>query len=208
MTEQERSKILKMIQENKISPEEGLRLIQVLDESPEDGIEVVRPAEQAEAKAGPDPKLAARFDRVRRFWMVPLWIGILVTILGGWLMYWVLQQSGMNFWFFCSWVPFLVGFLLIIIAWGSRTSRWIHARIKRRPEQGWPGNISISLPLPLGLTRWVLRTFAFNLRDVERGMADEIFQVLEKSVNSDSPIYAEVRDEEDDDVEYVEVYIG
>ena len=34
MTDQERNQVLKMIEEGKISPEEGLHLMQVLDQGP------------------------------------------------------------------------------------------------------------------------------------------------------------------------------
>ena len=48
MTDQERNQVLKMIEEGKISPEEGLRLMQALEQSP---AEDQSPALQAGAGA-------------------------------------------------------------------------------------------------------------------------------------------------------------
>lgn len=208
MTDQERNQILKMIEDGKVSPEEGLRLMQALEEPPDDEIQVFERGPEHAGSAAPDPQLKSRFDRIRRFWQLPLWIGISITVLGGWLMYWVMQQSGTNFWFFCSWLPFLVGVLLIVIAWGSRSSRWLHVRVKRKQGVEGPKNIAISFPIPLRLTGWAIKTFGHNLQDRERGAADEIVNALEQSLSSDSPLFVEVDEPDDDDLDHVQVYIG
>ncbi len=210
MTDQERSKVLKMIEEGKISPDDGLKLIQALEVNPvEDAVEVVEPAAEPRPESRSDPEITSRINRLRgRLWQIPLWIGIGVTVFGGWLVYWVMQKSGMGFWFYCSWLPFLFGVLLIGIAWGSRTSRWLHVRVQRKPGSEGPKNISISFPIPLRLTSWAIRTFGHNLRDLEKTAVDEVVQALEQSVNSDTPLYVEVDEDDDDDVEHVQVYIG
>jgi len=212
MTDQERSKVLKMIEEGKISPDEGLKLIQALEENPVgDEVEVVETVAEtrSESDTEKDPEITNRINRLRgRLWQIPLWIGIAATVLGGWLVYWVMQNSGMNFWFYCSWLPFLFGVLLIGIAWGSRTSRWLHVRVQRKADADGPKNISISFPLPLRFTSWIIKTFGHNIRDREKTAVDEVLQALEQSVNSDAPLYVEVDDADDDDVEHVQVYIG
>lgn len=210
MTDQERNQVLKMIEEGKISPDEGLKLLQVLEENRiEDEPQVIEPAAATRSESKSDPEVTERINRLRgHLWQVPLWIGIGITVFGGWLVYWVMQKAGMGFWFFCSWLPFLVGVLLIGIAWGSRTARWLHVRVQRRPGKEGPKNISLSFPLPLRLTSWAVRTFGHNFRDLERTAVDEVVQALEQSVNSDAPLYVEVDEDDDDDVEHVQVYIG
>ena len=211
MTDQERNQVLKMIEEGKISPDEGLKLIQALEQNrvEEDNIQVLAPEPGPRSESKPDPEITSRINRLRgRLWQIPLWIGIGVTIFGGWLVYWVMQESGMGFWFYCSWLPFLFGVLLIGIAWGSRTSRWLHVRVQRKPGSEGPKNISLSFPLPLRFTSWAIRTFGHNIRDLEKTAVDEVVQALEQSVNSDAPLYVEVDEDDDDDVEHVQVYIG
>jgi len=208
MTDQERNQILKMIESGKISAEEGLRLMQTLEKTSDDNIKVFEPACNQDQAEKPDPEMTSRFARIRRFWQLPLWLGIVVTALGGWLMAWVMQNNGMNFWFYCSWLPFLLGVLLIATAWGSRTARWIHVRVKRKAGVDGPKNIAISMPIPLRLTTWAVRTFGHNLRERDKFAVDEVMRALEHSVNSDSPLYVEVDEPDDDDVEHVQVYIG
>lgn len=210
MTNQERNKVLKMIEEGKINPDEGLKLLQALEQDHiDDEVQVIPPPVSEQAETRSDPELSEKISRLRgKLWQIPLWIGIAITILGSWLVYWVMQETGMGFWFYCSWLPFLIGVLFIGIAWGSRTSRWIHVRVQRKPETSGPKNISISFPLPLRLTGWVIRTFGHNIRDLERTAVDEVVQALEHSINSDTPLYVEVDEDDDDDVEHVQVYIG
>jgi len=208
MTDQERNQILRMIQNGKISAEEGLHLMRTIESSESSESEDFQQETWQEPSKQPDPITASRFDNLRNYWKILMWVGIAVTILGGWVMYWVMQETGMNFWFYCSWLPFLIGVLLIGIAWGSRTSRWLHVRVKRKAGVDGPKNIAISMPIPLRLTGWAIKTFGHNLHEREKGAADEVIRALEHSLNSDSPLFVEVKEPDDDDVEHVQVYIG
>ena len=103
-----------------ISREGSLK--RTLDEdSVEEQIEVIQP----ESGFGSEKTDAPEFEEVRRrafrFAMIPLWIGVVVTVLSSWGMYSVQQSSGLNFWFFCLTLPLLFGVLLIALgAGGSR----------------------------------------------------------------------------------------
>jgi hypothetical protein len=229
MTEDERRVILKMIQSGKISAEEGLQLLQALgpsegEDQPEE-ISNKPPVNTSETllNATPgsipngipaDPEPAPQIDKGevipedaqkwRRFWAIPLWIGIGLIVVGAFLMYYSQQSAGIGFWFLCSWVPFLIGLAFVVIAWQSRNSAWLHLRIRQHPGE-WPQTIALSLPLPLGITAWFIRTFRPYIPHMDDIALDEVLLALQDTTSKDSPFYIQVDDE---DGEHVEIYIG
>jgi hypothetical protein len=226
MTDQERSQILKMIEDGKISPEEGLHLMQVLDEAPAEELvpapEAAPPPPSPETAGEPAPKVQVEnsgFDSdpriqkikstVRRFWQIPLWIGILITVLSAAGMYAVLRGPGLNFWFFFLLLPLLLGVLVIVLAVGSHKARWIFIDVQQKPGER-PEHIFLGFPIPLGLTAWFLRTFGNRipgLRDSEMKM-DEVSQFLKTGFSSQEPFIVDVDEREGGDGERVKVYIG
>jgi hypothetical protein len=156
--------------------------------------------EEFERKGIPDPKI----ERWKRWWMLPLWVGVGVTIVAGLLMFLVYQATQLSFWFACTWVPFLMGVALIFLAWGLRRSLWLHVRITQEPG-GWPRKIAFSFPLPLGLAAWVMRTFKRWIPGMAHANVDEIMTGI-NSITSDKPFYIEV--DEGEDGERVEIFIG
>src|SRR5512137_1643081 len=114
MTDQERNQVLKMIADGRITPEEGLQLMQALEvENPTEELspvpppssapqaEALRPEEPAEKNnLGDDPRIERIKSTVRRLWQIPLWIGIAITVLSALGMYAVMRASGLNFWFY------------------------------------------------------------------------------------------------------------
>ena len=213
MTDKEREQILKMIEEGKISPEEGLKLMQVLDqESPEDetpaseaatGAKFEPHAETSGMEA--DPRIARIKSIARRFWQVPLWIGIGVIVLSAAGMYGLIQAGHMNFWFYCLIAPLLLGVLVIAAAVGSRKARWIFVDVQQKPGEK-PQRIFLGFPLPLKLTAWFLRTFGHKIDDLKHTNVDEVIQVIETGFSGDEPLIVNV--DEGDDGERVKVYIG
>jgi len=131
MSAEERRKILQMVADGKISAEEAAALMRSLEESAEEEIEVIE-AESGSGGAGSD---AQEFDQVRRramrFAMIPLWVGVILTVLSAWWMYSVQKNAGLNFWFFCLSMPFLLGILLIALGAGSGSSRWLYVNVDR-----------------------------------------------------------------------------
>jgi hypothetical protein len=156
--------------------------------------------EEVIRKEIPDP----RIEKWKRWWMLPLWVGVGVTVAAGFLMFLVYQATQVSFWFACTWVPFLIGVALIFIAWGLRRSRWIHVRITQAPGE-WPRHIAFSIPLPLGLAAWFIRTFKKWIPSMSHGNIDEVIDGL-SSITSDEPFYIEV--EEGEGGERVEIFIG
>jgi hypothetical protein len=149
------------------------------------------------------------FERWKRYWMIPLWIGVGVAILGGLLMYWALASSGMGFWFLCAAVPFTLGVLLMVIGAQSRTARWLHLRVQQAPGDR-PQRIAISFPIPIGLTAWFFRTFRHRIPGMENVPAniDQLVESLRDSTSPENPIYIHVDEDEDEGGEKVEIYIG
>lgn len=158
------------------------------------------------SNTGAQPPTAPDFYRWRRFWAYPFWAGVAVTILGSLLMFWAQQATGMSFWFFCAGIPFTLGIVVMVLAWQSRSARWLHLRVQQKAGE-WPKNFAISFPLPLGLSAWFMRTFRHRIPGMGETPVDidAIMAALEHSTSPDNPLYVEV---EEDDGERVQIYIG
>ena len=151
-----------------------------------------------------EPPLDAR--KWRRWWTIPLWIGVGLSVVGGVLLYAAVQSTGsVNFWFFCAGVPFTLGVLAIILAWQSRTSPWLHLRVQQAPGNS-PQRIAISMPLPIRLTAWFLRTFGHKIPSMDGQELDQIILAVGKNTSPENPIYIQV--DEGENGEKVEIYIG
>ena len=210
MSSEERKKILQMVQDGKISAEQAASLMQALEEDADPAeaeVEVLEPG----ASSGPAGTDAPEFEevraRVRRFAMIPLWIGVIISVLSAWAIYGVQQSAGIiNFWFFCLLVPLLLGVLLIALSAGGQSSKWLYVNVDRRNATDWPRNITLGFPLPLGLTAWFLRTFGHTIPGMKNKNVDEIIQVLDATGKSGAPLIINANDNEDG--EHVQVYIG
>ncbi|HEY9528201.1 MAG TPA: hypothetical protein VIR02_13995 [Anaerolineales bacterium] len=209
MSVEERRKILQMVQDGKISAEQAASLMRALDadaDPSEADVEVIEPG----AGFGGDPSDAPEFEaikaRARRFAMIPLWIGVALTVLSAWAIYSVQQSSGMNFWFFFLMIPLLIGVLFIALGASGQSSRWLYVNVDRRNAHDGPRNITLGFPLPLGLTAWFLRTFGHNMRGMKNTNVDEIIQLLDATGKSGAPLIINANDNEDG--EHVQVYIG
>jgi hypothetical protein len=211
MSSEERTKILQMVEEGKISAEEAMRLIQVLEEGGSEAQDDFSQAPAAETVVEPEsfprPDPNSEFERklkkFRRLWVIPLWIGVILTIAGAGWMYSAMQNSGFGFWFFCSWLPFLLGVGAIALAFGSRTSRWIYVDVRNRSGES-PQRIRFGFPFPAGMVRWGIRNFGHHIPDRERKVADDTLKAVFETP-TDEPIMVDVQEE---DGEHVQVYIG
>jgi hypothetical protein len=119
-------------------------------------------------------------------------------------MFWAVQTTGVGFWFVCAGVPFALGILILVLAWQSRTARWLHLRVQQKPGE-WPSTIAFSFPLPLRISSWFMRTFHRHIPGMEDVAIDEMLATLEHSTSPENPLYIEV---EEDNGERVQIYIG
>jgi uncharacterized integral membrane protein len=206
MSAEERRKILQMVADGKISAEEAATLMRSLEESAEE-IQVI---ETESGSGGREAKVdAAEFDRVRErakyFALIPLWVGIILTVLSAWWMFSIQRTAGLNFWFFCLSMPFLLGILLIALGAGSGPARWLYVNVDRSQRADWPKNITIALPLPLGLVWWFLKNFGSHIEGLKQTTVDEVIMAISAAKTLTEPLIINV---DDDGGERVQVFIG
>lgn len=192
MSNEERSQILKMIADGKITAEEGLHLLRALEgptATPESA-----PTATPSLEVEPPDELAAAPARGRRLWQFPLWIGVAITLLSAWGMYVLLTASHLNFWFYCLIAPFLLGVALIVLAVTNRAARWLTVDIRQHTGVR-PARLFFSFPLPLKWVTWGLRTFGHTMPDVEAAI-----EVLESGLSAEEPLTLHFREEGDKEV--------
>jgi len=208
--EPERMHILQMIEDGKITAGEGLRLLNALGGARPGASAEAGGAESAPgappAPAEPSPPIPD-MGKWKQWWLIPLWIGLGLTLFGGLLMYWAYGAGGFSFWFACAALPFLFGVLVAGLASASRTSRWIHVRVNRgEAAEDGPKNIRISFPLPIRLAAGFLRVFAPFIPKLRNTGVDELILALEDSTSPENPLFVDVHEGEGE--ERVQVYIG
>jgi hypothetical protein len=198
-----------MIEDGKISAEEGLKLMQALEQNPADD---ARPADPGRGGAPTessgleaDPRLAGLKASALRLWQIPLWIGVLVVLASAVGMYLLLEGAGIGFWFYFLILPILVGALLIAVGVGSRTARWLFVDVRGKHGRG-PSRIFLGFPLPLKLAAWFLRTFGGYIGELKQTNLDEVIQILETGWSGDEPLVVNV--DQGEGGEKVRVTIG
>lgn len=209
MSSEERRKILQMVQDGKISAEQASSLMRALDadaDSPGAEVDVIETGASLSGERDDASEFEAVKKRARRFAMIPLWIGVFMTVFSAWAMYSIQQNAGANFWFFFLLIPLLLGVLLIALGAGAQNSKWLYVNVDRRNAHDWPRNITLGFPLPLGLTTWVLRNFGRNMRGMNNTNVDEIIQILDATGKAGAPLIINAND--NGDGEHVQVYIG
>jgi hypothetical protein len=230
----EEMRILKMIEDGEVSPEEGAMMLKELgsqpaqsesettvmslleqiengDLSPDEGIEKLNKgsvgqtveenySDDEDEPASPPQISDEELERWKNWWQIPMYVGVGIVVLSTLWLNSAYQNSGYGFWFFCSWLPLALGVLLISLSWMSQKGPWIHVRVRGKRD-----NVAISMPAPLRLSGWGLRTFGHYIPNLDSTSVDEIISALDQTAKSDAPLYIHV-DEEDG--EHVEVFIG
>jgi hypothetical protein len=225
-----RLEILKKVQAGELSLEEGSVLLSALER--EAGVDIeampvetagpeptpapvesetVRP-EQVDVLVPPPARDEPEFQKPESLgcwksaWSLVLWLGIGLTVLSA---YWMLsgwQSAGFGWGFFLSWIPFLVGLLLIYLGYEIESSPWLYVRVRQKPGEK-PEVITIVIPAPLRFAGWIMRIFQRYIpENVREKGVPEMLAEMEKSIQGDTPLHIFVDDDEDG--EQVEVYIG
>ena len=213
------TEILQKIERGELSAREGLRLINDLEASEAEAtpaekvdpvrVEVIdeRPSSSQQDEAEKDRLSEEALERElngwKRWWTIPFWIGVIITLVSAGLMDWGFQVARFGWGFWLSWLPFLLGTAILSIAWRSQSARWLHVRVRQKPGEK-PGLIAISMPLPLKFTAWLLRTFGGRIPALRGKDLDLILDTLDQSLSSQSPFYVHVNDDGED----VQVFIG
>ena len=203
---EEQKHILKMVADGKITAEEAMQLMKALEQAAaEDKIEVIEAA-SGEGHARTDaPEFEEVRRQARRFAAIPLWSGVIISVLSAWGIYSVMQNSGVNFWFFCLIFPFLLGVLLIALGSANTNSRWLYINVEQ-PEGESPRHIRLGFPLPLVKLAWLLRNIRYNIPGMKREKLEEILKVVEDSAGSSELLIVNV--DEGENGERVQVFIG
>jgi hypothetical protein len=82
-------------------------------------------------------------------WKGFLGAGLVITIATAALMAFIQQRSGMNFWFYCAWLPLAAGIALTALAWSARNSTWLQMQVRSRKDNGH--KVFFTLPLPVSM---------------------------------------------------------
>jgi hypothetical protein len=224
-----RMRVLEMIESGQITTEEGLRLLESMpddEDVPIEGVAAIDLSGESEipeaagtsaeaedaSQAGPavlDGKrtnvLPPDAEKWRRYWMIPVWIGVIATVLSGVLMYQAFRASQIGFWFVCAAFPFALGILILTLGVQARTAPWLHLRVQQKPGER-PQRIAFSFPIPVRPTAWFLRTFGNKIKGLEDTSLDEIILALGETARAGDPLYIQADEGEDGDK--VEIYIG
>jgi len=156
-------------------------------------------------KGAPSHPFPTEVHGFRRLWIIPLWLGVGLTTLGGMLMLWAQQVSGFGFWFLLASIPFALGVMLVCLARGNRSSPVIHLSVHRKPEER-PQRLVISFTIPLNPIIWFLRKFGHWIPKLEEASMDEVVEAIEQAASTENPVYIQV--DEGNRGERVEIYIG
>lgn len=203
MTGSEREQVLKMIDEGKISAEQGLSLIQALtaDET-EDSPAASSAGFSAEA-APSDPLIESLKRRVRFFYLIPLILGILLTVWMAWRMYASVQANSTGFVFYCLLFPtLLLGIFLLSLGAASQSSRWLYLDVQQKPGEK-PGRILLGFPLDW--VRSLLSLFGGFIPPKEKQIAEAMMTAVAETTG-EAPLVVQV--DEGADGEKVKLYIG
>jgi hypothetical protein len=214
----ERMHILRMIEEQQISPDEGIQLLEALFTGEEAALEQIDPGDEGELAPSPPvvetpaaesklsgetvaaPAATPDFSGFHNLWLIPMAAGGFLSAVGlGFIVLMQMASPG-SFFLLCGGIPLLLGLMTVMLAFWSRTARWLHIRV--RGEQ----QISLSFPLPLRLTGWVLRLARPYVPQLEKTGLDEVILALDESLVGEEGFYVDVQDGEDG--EHVQVYIG
>jgi hypothetical protein len=213
MSSDEQKQILKMVENGKISADEAMKLIKALDlASVEEEIEVIEaeasPGPGFDAVGGSEGSAAPEFEeikaRARRFAMIPLGVGVAITVLASYWLFVLVQNANYGFWFVCAWFPLLLGILLVALSSGGMNARWLYVNVDQEPGER-PQHITLGFPIPLGLLGWLLRTFGRFVPGMDRQRVDDILRLL-ATADAHGPLIVNV--DEGDRGERVQVYIG
>ncbi|MBI3241277.1 MAG: hypothetical protein HYZ49_03180 [Chloroflexi bacterium] len=205
-SDNERMQILQMIEDGKISAEEGLRLLNALSAKLQGDTPSPAGALPAgEGRGGGRPPQPEELNRYRGWWIKIMWLGVAVTILGSLFLYWVLKVAGVSFWLALASPPFVLGVAIMALAWASRKAKWLHIRIKTGEKSDGPRRLLISLPLPIGLVAWLLRMISPFIPKLRDTGVDELILALNETTSPEAPLFVDV---DEGDGERVQVYIG
>ena len=192
--------VLKKVQSGDLGVDEAAKRLGDLEENQaEPAVQEILPPSPysqssfGDAPAAEDTQPLMDVGRWKDAWMIPFWIGTGIFVLGALLMGWSYSTAARaNFWFYCSWLPMLLGLLVLFLGWWSRNARWVHVRVQSADGS----RVNVSVPLPLRLAGWVLRAFGPMIPAVREQKLDFLPDILDAVSQTRDPIWVDVDDED------------
>ncbi len=216
MSDEAERKIFDMVEQGQITADEALRLINAMgseEKETDNELDILPPenigsfSSADDVEVGDYPQIPEeelkRMKRLKKLWFIPFGIGLLIMTLGALWLYSAFSSNGFGVGFWLAWIPFIAGIFIVAISFQTSRSVWLHVRVKQAPGER-PQRISISLPMPVSLTRWFLSTFGKRIPGLKDQPVDDFSEILE-NLSPESPFYVHVNE---DDGEEVEVFIG
>ncbi len=210
--QEERRRVLELLEAKKISAEEAAALLGAMSDEEPFAVVPVAPApgepggKRAEAAAEEIVIIEEKTGRpIAEFtppWMLPFGLGLGLLMLGLGV-FWVMTYLGQMslWWFLCGIIP--IGWALVFVlvaawlAWGL----WIHIRV----ESADGGRVRFHLPLPpFGLATWALRLAGRLIPRLRKSALDEVLESMQGEFKRGERMVIHV----DDAGDRVEVVIG
>lgn len=190
-TDENKLEILRKVENGTLSVEEGADLIGIIENA-------------EKSKAGADmPKPVPTMEPIEKHeasgcwkaaWSIFLLGGAVLTAFSAFWIYQGYRENGFGWGFWLSWIPLILGVLLMLFGWTLMESPWMHVRVS--PEKGAkPAVFVFSMPVPIKLARWIMTTFG-DLMPVEvreKGIL-EILDQMETAINQGEPFEVQVDD--------------
>ncbi len=198
--------ILRKVEDGTLSPEEGSDLIGILDaaSAATSEPEILQPPIEPDTPESPQesPKVSGCWKAA---WSMILLGGAVLTAFSAYWIYQGYQKAGLGWGFWLSWIPFAIGVLIMVFGWILMESPWLHVRIKTR-EAGKLQKIVISIPLPLKIVSWVMKTFGqYMPPEVKEKGVEEMLIEVDQALQRGEPFQVEVDDKEDGDQVFIHI---
>ena len=188
--------ILKKVEDGTLSVEEGSDLLGILDGAGKSAAEpeIVRERYDQDEKPVETPRVSGCWKAA---WSMILLGGAVLTAFSAFWVYQGYQNKGFGWGFWLSWIPLVLGVLIMIGGWILLESPWLHVRIHSK-EEGKDVNIVLSMPIPFGLARWVFKTFGSSMPEEVRNKGiPEMLDEIEKTLKQGEPFHITVDDKKD-----------
>jgi hypothetical protein len=196
----ERERILRMVQAGKLSAEDGGHLLDTIEGAESEEDRAPEPAERAG-----DSGLSESSPRSwGHYWLYLLAMGIGVALLGMSLIIWLQSQLGFTFWSVCCSLPLIFGLFVVAIAAWSTQASWVHVRVTDLEDER--RNVAVSVPLPITLTILALRITRHFVREMPDQGIEEVLGELRGGRRPSTPLMVDVYD--DKEHKRVQVRIG
>jgi len=210
-----KEKILQMLQDGSITPEEADRLLLAVGnanmeesdgggENEEGSLPEMSPDDNAELTDAPPPELPPDFERMRESWQTPfnIVLGVMATFF---VLSMALLRSTRGALAFGGKLLLSIALFAALVAayiWSSRDGLWLHVRVQSADGS----RFRISMPLSTRLLRWGMLTGREYADEQALGyidMVETMLEAWEQDPNQD-PLFIDV----DDGGDKVQVFIG